>query len=143
IIPTPLREATLTASAARRELLARFVALGGPVSVEDVRARYDLSARWVERRLDEWTASGKLVRGTFARRSDTATRWCSRRLLEQARRRELAAARRQIEAVGIATFAHFLQRWQHLDPTTRLEGAEGTAAAMRQLYGILRPADAW
>jgi hypothetical protein len=32
---------------------------------------------------------------------------------------------------------------QHVDPATRLEGAEGTAAATRQLYGALRPTDAW
>src|SRR4029079_14691421 len=46
-------------------------------------------------------------------------------------------------AVGIETFAHFLQRWQHVDPWTRLEGAEGTTAAIRQLYGLARPEDAW
>ena len=149
IIPAPLQQPTLTTAAARRELLARFVALSGPVSVGEIRARYDLPAEWVERRLAEWTTSGKLVRGTFARGGgavatpSVGTRWCSRRLLEQARRRELAAARRQIEAVGIAAFVHFLQRWQHLDPSTRLEGAEGTAAAVRQLYGIARPAEAW
>ena len=148
IVPAPLRQPTLTENAARRELLARFVALSGPISVDEVRSRYDLPAPWVERRLNEWAASGKLVRGTFLRSgaiptSGAATRWCSRRLLEQARRRELALARRQIEAVGIAAFAHFLQRWQHLDPSARLDGAEGTATALRQLYGIARPAEGW
>ena len=150
-IPEPLRRATLTRGAARRELLARFVALNGPISVADVQRRYDLDAERVRRQLDDWTAAGKLVRGTFATSTtdgaeagdQTAPRWVSRRLLEQARRRELAVARRQVEAVGIETFAHFLQRWQHVDPSTRLEGGEGTAVAIRQLYGIARPADAW
>src|SRR5204863_4700556 len=50
---------------------------------------------------------------------------------------------RPIEAVGIEAFAHFLQRWQHLDPSTRLEGGDGTAAVVRQMYGMARPADAW
>ena len=151
-IPEPLRRATLTRGAARRELLARFVALNGPISVADVRRRYDLDAERVMRQLDDWTATGKLVRGTFATpetngaeaaRDRNAPRWVSRRLLEQARRRELAVARRQVEAVGIETFAHFLQRWQHVDPSTRLEGAAGTTTAIRQLYGLPRPADAW
>ena len=35
-IPDPLRHATLTPGAARRELLARFVALNGPISVAEV-----------------------------------------------------------------------------------------------------------
>jgi ATP-dependent Lhr-like helicase len=36
-----------------------------------------------------------------------------------------------------------MQRWQHLDERDQLEGPAGTAAAVRQLYGIARPAGAW
>ena len=156
-VPQVLLQPTLTRSAARRELLARFVALNGPISVDDVRQRYDIEPERVARLLDDWTAAGKLVRGNFAldstdvaqangrvtAQAHEARQWVSRRLLEQARRRELAAARRQIEAVSIEAFAHFLQRWQHVDPSTRLEGSEGTATALRQLYGLARPVDAW
>jgi ATP-dependent Lhr-like helicase len=144
-IPDSLRRATVTRGAARRELLARFAALSGPFTVDDVRRRYDLVVESVTNQLEDWTAAGKLARGNFALEKGLppAQRWVSRRLLEQARRRELAAARRQIEAVNIEAFAHFLQRWQHLDPSSRFEGADGTAAAVRQLYGIARPADAW
>jgi len=62
---------------------------------------------------------------------------------EIGRRRALAALRKQIEAVELAHFAAFMQRWQHLDERDQLEGAAGTAAAVRQLYGIARPAGAW
>ena len=147
VVPESLRRGTLTRSAARREILARFVALNGPISVHDVRRRYDIEADRIERHLEDWTGSGKLVRGNFSIDTDDANghgrQWVSRRLLEQARRRELAVARRQIEAVSIEAFAHFLQRWQHVDPSTRLEGSEGTATALRQLYGLARPAEAW
>ena len=150
VIPEALRHATLTLGAARRELLARYVALNGPFAIDDVRQRYDLDTDRIEHQFDDWTASGKLVRGQFEMGNGNGVtddsrrqRWVSRRLLEQARRRELAAARRQIEAVGIEVFAHFLQRWQHVDPSTRLSGAEGTTTAIRQLYGLGRPADAW
>ncbi|HEX4469947.1 MAG TPA: hypothetical protein VH080_10445, partial [Gemmatimonadaceae bacterium] len=144
-IPESLRRATVTRGAARRELLARFVALSRPFMIDDVRRRYDLAIETVTDQLDDWTAAGKLARGNFALEEglSPAPRWVSRRLLEQARRRELAEARRQIEAVDIEAFAHFLQRWQHLDPSSRLEGTDGTAAAVRQFYGIARPADAW
>ena len=143
-IPAPLREAALTQRAARREILARFVSLAGPVSVDDVRARYDFDAAWVQRRLEEWERNGVLVRGVFG--GDRATpRWSSRRLLEQARRRELAQARKQIEAVPVETFARFLQRWQHLTPDTRLTGggSDAAATALSQLYGLARPAEGW
>lgn len=140
-VPEPLRRATLTRGAAQRELLARFVALSGPISVDDATRRYDFPPDTVSRQLGEWAASGRLVSGAFG--ADGTRRWVSRRLLEHARRRELAAARQGVEAVGIETFAHFLQRWQHLDPSSQLQGTEGTTTALRQLYGLLRPAEAW
>jgi ATP-dependent Lhr-like helicase len=135
-------QAVLTQSAARREVLSRFVSLAGPVSVESIRARYDFSAAWIQRRLEEWEQKHVLVRGVFGG-DRSATHWCSRRLLEQARRRELAEARRQIEAVPIEGFARLEQRWQHLATDTRLSGHEGTAAVVSQLYGVARPGESW
>jgi ATP-dependent Lhr-like helicase len=140
-IPEALRRPAVTPQIARRELLARFVALNGPLSIDDVLARYDFASEWVDERLGELTRSGKLVRGTF--RGDASTpRWVSRRLLEQARRRELAQARKQIEAVDLRRFSHFMQRWQHLDPSTRLSG-DDTPVVVRQMYGLARNAERW
>ena len=82
------------------------------------------------------------MRGVFG--GDTRTpKWCSRRLVEQARRRELAHARSQIEAVGLDRFSRFLERWQHLTPTTRIEGDDDTTEIVRQMYGLARPAELW
>ena len=142
VVPDVLRAAALTPKAAQREILARFVALAGPVSVDDVCARYDFDAGWAQRRLEEWERNDVLVRGVFGGVRDVP-RWSSRRLLEQARRRELAQARQQIEAVPIDRFARFLQRWQHLTPDTRLAGRDGAAVVLAQLSGFARPADGW
>jgi ATP-dependent Lhr-like helicase len=142
VVPDALREAVLTERAARREILAHWVSLAGPFSVDDVRARYDFDAKWVERRLEDWERKRVLVRGVFGG-DRNVTRWTSRRLLEQARRRELAQARKQIEAVPLHAFERFLQRWQHLTPSTRLTGGDAAAVALRQLYGIARPAEGW
>ncbi|HEY3533269.1 MAG TPA: hypothetical protein VGL43_09135, partial [Casimicrobiaceae bacterium] len=142
VVPDALRVPAMTPQAAQREILVRFVSLAGAVSLSDVLARYAFDREWLRHRLDEWTRNGRLVRGTFGGDSSTE-RWCSRRLLEQARRRELAQARRQIEAVGLDRFSRFVQQWQHIAPSTRLEGDEGTLAAVRQLYGLARPAELW
>ena len=142
VIPAVLREPVLTERAARREILMRWLSLAGPVSVDDVRARYDFDAPWVERRLGEWEQKGVLVRGVFGGERG-ATRWTSRRLLEQSRRRELALARKQIQAVSLQRFQRYLQRWQHVEPDTRLRGADAPAKALEQLYGLARPADGW
>ncbi len=130
---------------ARRELLVRFVSLAGAFSVDDVLARYDFDRAWVESRLDEWTRAGRLVRGTFGRdeRARGAAHWCSRRLLEQARRRELAQARKSVEAVDLPRFARFVQQWQHVDPATRLADDDATAVVVKQMYGLARPAELW
>jgi ATP-dependent Lhr-like helicase len=93
-------------------------------------------------RLTEWQRTGKLVRGRF--RSEYADpEWCSRRIAEVARRKALAALRKQIEAVDIAAYAELVQRWQHVDPRDSLKGSEGVATAIQQLYGISRPSRSW
>ncbi len=142
VVPDALRQPAMTSTAARREMLARFASLAGAFAIADVTARYDLDAGWIRERLDDWTRVGKLVRGTFGR--DPATeRWSSRRLLERARRRELAQARKQIEAVPLDRFAAFMVRWQHLGAAHRLSAADGTIEIARQMYGLARPAEQW
>ncbi len=136
------RSTGLTAVLAQREILAHYLPLAGVVSMQDIGRRYDFDRAWLAERLDEWTRAGRLVRGTFGA-DRYATRWCSRRMLEQARRRELAAMRRQIQPVELPAFVRFLQRWQHLAPSTRLRGTEGSVEALRQLYGMPRPSEAW
>ncbi|HEV2641655.1 MAG TPA: hypothetical protein VGT98_03065, partial [Candidatus Elarobacter sp.] len=126
----------------RRGLLAKYVALAGPVTAEEIAERYGWPVRWVERRLTEWRERGRVVIGRF-RPEVSGTEYLSRRTAEIARRRALAALRKQIEAIEIPAFAAFLARWQHADPRDALDGAGGVATAMRQLYGIARPAGAW
>ena len=142
VVPEPLRAAALTRRAARREVLARWVALAGPVGVSDAVARYGFAPRGVERWLEERERAGVLVRGALGGARGVA-RWASRRLLEQARRRELAQARKQIEAVALHDYARFMQRWQHVAADARLAGVDGTATAVAQLYGFAGVADAW
>jgi len=126
----------------RRGLLAKYLALAGPVTAREVHARYGWSLPWIERRLDAWRKSGRLVVGKF-RPEITDTEYLSRKLAELARRRALATLRKQIEAVELPQFAAFLQRWQHVDPRDRLAGEGGVATVIRQLYGVARPAGAW
>ncbi|MBA3671103.1 MAG: DEAD/DEAH box helicase, partial [Gemmatimonadaceae bacterium] len=142
VVPAAYRAAALTMKASRREILMRWVTQAGPVTVETVTARYAFDAEWVHRRLEDWERKELFVRGSFGGDRSVA-RWCSRRLLEQARRRELARARQQIQAVAIDRFARFLQRWQHLTPANRLIGRDATAQALAQLHGLGRPADGW
>ncbi len=128
--------------AARREIFARYLALSGPVTVNDVAARYPYPRQWIAARLAEWERAGTLVRGRF-RPGVVEPQWCSRRVVDRARRRALAALRAEIEATDLATFAAFLQRWQHIDPRDHLDGEAGLATLLEQLDGLARPAAGW
>lgn len=126
----------------RRGLLSKYVALGGPVTAQEIHERYGWPMTWIETVLDEWRKRGRVVIGRF-RPEVSGTEYLSRRTAESARRRALAALRRQIEAVEIPVFAAFLARWQHVDTRDQLDGTGGAVTALRQLYGLARPASAW
>lgn len=126
----------------RRGLLAKYVALGGPVTVEEIHERYGWPERWIETIMDEWRKRGRVVVGHF-RPEVSGVEYLSRRTAEIARRRALAALRKQIAAVEMPAFAAFLSRWQHVDPRDQLDGAGGVETALRQLYGLARPAVGW
>ena len=64
-VPEALRHPVITQAAARREVLARFLALSGPVTIPEIEARYGWDPRWIEERLTEWQRTGKLVAGKF------------------------------------------------------------------------------
>ncbi|MEW5917977.1 MAG: hypothetical protein AB1762_16360, partial [Gemmatimonadota bacterium] len=120
-------------------ILRRYIATAPPVSVAELRQRYAVPPRWLQRFLSDGEAKGDLVQGRFG--SDGEVRWCSRRLFERARRRALARARRAVQPVSLAAYVAFLQRWQHIDPRDQLEGEEGCEMLVRQLDGAPLPAD--
>jgi len=142
VVPGAFRHASLEARAAKREILAKFVSLAGPVTAAEIVARYGWSDEWVTGLLAEWERAGRLMRGRF-RRDVRDTEWCTAGIVERARRRALAALRRQIRAVDLGTFGAFLRRWQHVDPRDRLTGPPGLESALHQLSGLPQPPDRW
>src|ERR671939_1604546 len=97
----------------------------------------------MERSQAHGRAGDEEARAGRFRREVTEPEWCSRKVAELARRRALAALRKQIEAVDLPTFAAFLQRWQHADPRDRLDGLGGLEAVLHQLFGLPRPSEGW
>jgi ATP-dependent Lhr-like helicase len=141
-IPEGFRKGTLTRDGARTELVGRLLTIDGALSIDDIQRRYDIDEPWLLRRLEHWRRQGRVVRGTFGV-ADGHERWCLRRLLEIARRRELARARRQIQAVDLTAYARFLERWQHVHPDTRISGEPDATNAVRQFYGLSRSPEWW
>ena len=118
-IPEQFRHAVLSERAARGEILARFVPLAGVMSVADVRTRYDLDAIWVEA---AWTL-GRAMESWFAARSVSPMESPAGARDGSSSRRATASSPgrdgRSRRSMSRATRG-FVERWQHVDPTTRL-----------------------
>jgi ATP-dependent Lhr-like helicase len=141
-VPESLRTPALDAATARREILARYVTLAGPVTVAELARRHGWDEMWVRTRVGDWERGGRLLRGRY-RREVREPEWCARRVVERGRLRALATLRRQIAPVELPAFAAFLQRWQHVEPARRVGGAEGVERVVLQMLGLPRPADGW
>jgi ATP-dependent Lhr-like helicase len=62
VIPAGFRQGSLTADAARHELLANQLSLAGALSVADVGHRYGFDVNWTEAQLIAWHRTGSVVR---------------------------------------------------------------------------------
>jgi ATP-dependent helicase Lhr and Lhr-like helicase len=92
--------------------------------------------------------SGRSVPGYVSPESTTAwaksgEEWCNRRVLARIHRLTIGSLRKEIEPVSIAEYVRFLYRWQHVAPSARLHGIDGTLQIVGQLEGYEAPAAAW
>jgi ATP-dependent Lhr-like helicase len=126
--------------AAFAEVLRGWLESGGPVTVNELAARFAVDPILVTTALIQLETEGQVLRGRF--RGD-AEEWCNRRVLARIHRLTLGALRREIEPVSTAEYVRFLYRWQHVAPASRLHGVDGTLHVIRQLEGYEIPAAAW
>jgi len=123
------------------EVLRGWLESSGPVFVDDLSARFGVEASSVELALIKLETEGQLLRGRFG--GGEREQWCNRRVLARIHRLTLGQLRREIEAVSTADYVRFLHRWQHLAPSSRLHGVDGTLQIIKQLEGYEIPAAAW
>jgi ATP-dependent Lhr-like helicase len=126
---------------ARQALLRRLLMTHGPLTVDEIRARYDLPAGWLAATLAAWADERRIAHGRL--RPDSSTdEWCDRQNLEQAHRRTLALLRREVQPVPLERYVDFLARWQHVHPAHTLP-AGGLRRAIQQLRALPAPALLW
>ena len=124
---------------ARADVLVRWMALAGPVTVDELVARYGVDAASVEALLRHREQAGALVRLVVPPDRDTP-RWCARRPLEAAWRRALGTLRQDVEPASLAAYAAMLPRWQQVGGDVVVGR---TREVLQQLEGCPRPAAAW
>ncbi|MGC1985538.1 MAG: DEAD/DEAH box helicase [Candidatus Cybelea sp.] len=124
------------------EILRGWLESSGPMTVAQMAARLQLDNAAIEAALLRLEAQGQVLHGRF----DSTTpdeEWCNRRVLARIHRLTVGRLRREIEPVTAAQYMAFLQRWQHVAPSSRLHGVDGTLQIVRQLEAYEIPTVAW
>jgi ATP-dependent Lhr-like helicase len=123
-------------------VVSGWMELSGPVTPMGLSEKLAFPGDEVEQALLRLETQGQVLRGHF-RQTEGEIEWCNRRILARIHRATLGHLRREIEPVTAAAFERFLQRWQHVWPSSQLHGADGTLQIVRQLQGYEIPASAW
>jgi ATP-dependent Lhr-like helicase len=124
------------------EVVRGWLECSGPLTVGEIGERLGIEKDAIEAALLRLETQGQVLRGRFTP-SKNAEEWCNRRVLARIHRLTIGRLRREIEPVTAAVYLSFLQRWQHVAPTSRLHGIDGTLQVVRQLEGYEIPAVAW
>ncbi|MBV8151420.1 MAG: DEAD/DEAH box helicase [Candidatus Eremiobacteraeota bacterium] len=137
----PSRPVPETVETAFAEVLRGWLESSGPVTVDDLAARFAQPAHVVATALAQLQGEGQVLPGRFS--GADADEWCNRRILARIHRLTLGRLRREIEPASSADFMRFLLRWQHVALGTRLHGVDGLLQVIKQLEGYEIPAIAW
>jgi ATP-dependent helicase Lhr and Lhr-like helicase len=119
------------------DVVARYARTHVPFTIEELRARFDVSIERVRASLTHLEADGRVVFGEF-RPGGVEREWCDTEVLRILRRRSLAALRHEIEPVDASTYARFLCAWHNVGRGRR--GTDALVEALEQLQGVAIPA---
>ncbi len=127
---------------AAREIIRSRMETSGPTTISELTASCGLGKSLVHGALIALESEGFVMRGQF-RSEGHEQEWCERRLLARIHQGTLERLRQDIEPASRIEFLDFLTHWQHVNPSTRMQGIEGLAAIIEQLEGYVAPAAAW
>lgn len=134
VIPEAFRE-SMPADAARRAILARYLASNGPLSLYDLMNRTGWPAGRLESLLAELVETGDTATGVYVA-DRPRPQWVNRVNLEEIHRRTLGYLKHELAACAPYEVVDFLTRWQHRHPDHQLRGLEGLRDVIAQLQGI-------
>jgi ATP-dependent helicase Lhr and Lhr-like helicase len=115
--------------------------VSGPVTAGDLAEATGLSPSSVTIALEALRGKGFAVSGQFE--PDREEQWCARRLLARIHGYSRERRRAQVRPISQEEWQHFLERWWHAAPGTKLHGRAGVAEVIEQLQGFEWPAGEW
>ena len=123
---------------ARQTILTRFLSYSGPLTMAEIRARYDFPVDWLAEALAEQVTAGNLAQGRFSDSAQDEPQFLTRRNLEQAHRRSISLLRREVQPVPFTLYADFLATWQGIGGQD-----QDLPAVLAQLRALPVPALVW
>jgi ATP-dependent helicase Lhr and Lhr-like helicase len=127
---------------ARETILNRFLETHALVGLDDIVARYAFEPTWVQRKLEEWAGTGRIV-PVQPIADGPSIHWSAPANLELVQRGSLALLRREVLTCSPPQFADFVVRWQKVHPDSRQAEAAGLEEALDRLQGLPLPAELW
>lgn len=116
----------------------------GPITLHELSELLCLEVFSLQEAMLRLENSGFVLRGKYRQSGEGATEeWCERRLLARIHRLTISILRKEIAPVSLPSFMKWLFRWQHAAPKSELTGEAGLLEVVRQLQGVLLPANVW
>lgn len=141
-IPNKIFDAKWDEQKALVEIVRGRLEAVGPTTVTEVAATMGLEIRLAEQAILALENDGFVFRGNFTPELEIEE-WCERRLLARIHRYTLQKLRKEIEPVSASDLMRFLFQWQHVAPSSQLEGPDALQQVLNQLEGIEVAAGAW
>jgi len=116
-------------------VLRGWVESSGPLTATEIVGYLGIPNDDIVYALARLENDGVVLRGSF-RTEVEEVEFCDRRILSRIHRSTIDTLRKEVEPVPPAAFMRFLLRWQHVDPSVRLQGEGGLLAAIEQLQGF-------
>ena len=123
------------------EIVRGRLECSGPVTVAQFAGLLQLPEQDIGLAMLALEGEGFAMRGSFS--NSSSEEWCERRLLARINRYTLNRLRAEIEPLSGQDFMRYLFEWQHLTPSSQMEGPEAVAEIITQLEGMHLPAIAW
>jgi ATP-dependent helicase Lhr and Lhr-like helicase len=114
------------------ELVRRFARTHGPFTLDEIAARFGLTAHEVERALHALAESGHVLEGGF-RPGGVYREWLDAEVLRQVRQKSLARLRREIEPIEQPALARLETHWQGV--LVRRRGLDALLDSIEHLQG--------
>ena len=138
---------TANASSATRHdasarILSRYLDTRALVSLNDILARYPFDRDWTARRLEEWSAEGRVV-PVLGRTTQETIEYSAPANWDQVRQGSLGILRRDVVSVPPQQYAAFLATWQGAHPSRLSAAPDGIGHILDRLALHAAPLEAW